>query len=104
MQREVFMATLTNAARVTVDVLGAAVRPGILIARDRAIALTNETKALVRVFVPGCGDGHVTDIAPGATETITLAAIGVGIHAFAVFSQEADDFARGNSSPKIIIQ
>lgn len=98
------MIGLSSGAVVTVDELGAVVKPGILVARDRAVDLTNETGELIQVFVPACVKGHLFSIEPGDTQRISLDGISAGIHAFAVFSRRAGDFARGGSSPKIIIQ
>lgn len=98
------MIGLSSSAVVTVDELGAVVKPGILVARDRVVDLTNGTGELIQVFVPACENGHLFSIKPGDTQTISLADASAGIHAFAVFSRKTGDFARGNSSPKIIIQ
>jgi hypothetical protein len=98
------MIGLTNKATVRVDELGAVVKPGILVAQDRAVDLTNETGDLIQVFVPACEKGHLFSVRPGDTQRISLEGVAAGIHAFAVFSRRAGDFARGGSSPKIIIQ
>ena len=99
------MIGLTNKATVTVDAFGAVVRPGILIAKkDGAVELTNGTGELIQVFVPACDGGHVVSIEKDGTKSIDLKGAEEGIHAFAVFSRKAGDFARGQSSPKIIIQ
>jgi hypothetical protein len=98
------MIGLSSNAVVTVDALGAVVKPGILVARDRTVDLTNETGELVQVFVPACESGHLFSIKSGDTQKISLEGVPAGIHAFAVFSRKVGDFARGQSSPKIIIQ
>jgi len=99
------MMGLTNKATVLVDVFGAVMKPGILVTKkNETVELTNGTDDVIQVFVPACEKGVVVSIKGGATGVIDLAGVDPGIHAFAVFSRKADDFARGQSSPKIIIQ
>jgi hypothetical protein len=99
------MIGLSKHATVQVDALGAVVKPGILVAKqNETVELTNGTDEVIQVFVPACGGGLVLTIQGGATGAINLAGVDAGIHAFAVFSRKAGDFARGLSSPKIIIQ
>jgi hypothetical protein len=95
---------LTHRGVVRVDVLGAAVRPGILYASPGgAFELHNQTASVIDVFLTGGSQPQVVTIAPDEVKGLTLQA-SEGIYPFAVFSHEAGDFARGNSSPRVIIK
>jgi hypothetical protein len=94
---------IARKAVVSVDALGAVVRPGIVFADKQAVTIQNQTDAPIQVFLPEGAESQVTTIQAGATQSVTLNA-GEGVYAYAVFSQETGDFARGNSSPRIIIR
>jgi hypothetical protein len=93
---------LTDQGVVVVDDIGAAVVPGILVAEGRAFRLVNKTRKGIDVFVTGNAPS-VVSIPAGGKKVIAVDAQ-PGVYPFAVFSHEAGDFARGNSSPRIIIQ
>ncbi len=94
----------TNKGVVRVDVLGAVVKPGILFAPPGgSLRLTNKTGGAIDVFLTGCAERTVLRI-PGGEEGLLRLTAPEGIHPFAVFSHKTGDFARGNSSPRVIIK
>ena len=95
---------LTNKAVVTVDGLGAAVRPGILYtAPGGSIQLNNQSGGVIDVFLTGGGAPQVLTIPATEIGSLTPAAP-EGIYVYAVYSHATGDFARGNSSPRVIIK
>jgi hypothetical protein len=97
---------LTNKGVVAVEGSGAVLKPGILWTSPRGVVeLQNETGEAIDVFLPvgADEDGRFATIQSCQSRSFTLGGT-EGIYPFAVFSHQTGDFARGNSSPRVIIK
>jgi hypothetical protein len=100
------MIKLVNTATVVLDSVGAAVvKPGIVTADKGVIIIDNQTGKPIKVYIPGLSPNAETaiDSGPRAIPVEKLQS-SPGVYACAIYSEAADEFARGYSSPKIIIK
>jgi len=97
------MIKLVNTATVVLDSVGAAVvKPGIVTSDGGVIVINNQTGKPIQVYIPELSPNAETVLDSGP-RTIPVH-LPPGVYACAIFSQAADDFAKGYSSPKIIIK
>jgi Ni,Fe-hydrogenase III small subunit len=98
------MIKLVNTATVVLDSVGAAVvKPGIVTADKGVIIIDNQTGKPIQVYIPGLSPTAETVIEAGP-RAIPVEKLQPGVYACAIYSEAADEFARGYSSPKIIIK
>ncbi len=74
--------------------------------KDDSVVITNGTGDAIEIWIPNTG-ARGTRREVGESLTLTpaeLAGLGRGRHAYAVYCHEVQDFAKGASSPEIIIR
>jgi hypothetical protein len=98
------MARCQNVATVSVDALGAVIKPGILCAtKEKTIDILNDTGGWIDVLVPHDDRPEALRIDKTKRATITLRRE-PGIYTFSVYCEETGDCVRANSNPKVILQ
>lgn len=94
---------MPKSVTVRLDDGRAVARPGIVrIKPGDFVDVQNKTDYAIEVFVPKAGIKS-GPVAAGSSYRCDLSKAGAGHYAYAVYCEEVDDFAEGNSSPKIII-
>ena len=76
--------------------------PGSLKTPRGRIPFQNDTHGMVEVRVPKYPQAN-TDVGPGALGALDFTGADRGKYVYSAYCHDGDDFAEGDSSPKIII-